>query len=72
MFHNSRELKEVLDTEYTLSIRNSDALTMGLQPSTPEIKVTDGQANLSGCVDISHSDVSESQRVKMDHPDSNG
>ena len=47
-------------------------LTVGLQSSTPEIKATDGQANVLGYGDISHLDVSVSQRAKMDNPDSNG
>ena len=46
-------------------------IAMELQLSAPEIKVTDGQANLLGHVDITHSDVSASQRVKMNNPDSN-
>ena len=76
MFQNSTELKEVLDTKKLL-VRNSNGLgdrniTMGLQSSTPEIEVTDGQADLLGHVDITHSDVSVSQRVKMDNPNSNG
>ena len=45
---------------------------MGLQSSTPEIQVTDGQAHRLGYVDITHSDVSVSQRIKVDSPDSNG
>ena len=72
MFGNSSEFKEVLDTQYKLFVRSSDAVPMGLQSSTPEMKVTDGLANLLGYVDIRHSDVSVSQRVKMDNPDSNG
>ena len=72
MFRNSSDFTEVLDTQYKLFVRSSDAVTMGLQSSTPKIKVTDGQANLLGYVDIRHSDVSVSQRVKMDNPDSNG
>ena len=76
MFQNSSEFKEVLNTQYKLFIKNSDALgyiniTMELQSSTAEIKVTDGQANLLGHVDITHPDVSLSQRIKMDNPDSN-
>ena len=30
MFQNSSEFKEVLDTQYKIFTRNSDALTMGL------------------------------------------
>ena len=57
--------------------RSSDALgdiniPMELQSLTPEIKVTDRQANLLGHVDITRSYVSVTQRVKMDNPDSNG
>ena len=74
MFQNSRECKEVLNTQYKVFIRNSDAsgdinITMGLQSSTPEIKVADGLANLLGHVDMTHS---VSPRVKIDNPDSNG
>ena len=45
---------------------------MELQSSTPEIKVTDGQANSSEHVDITHSHVSVSQGVKTKNPDCNG
>ena len=46
MFQNSSDFEEVLNTQYKLFIRNSDALrdiniTMELQSATPEIKVTD-------------------------------
>ena len=73
MFQNSSEFKDVLDTQYKFFMRNSDAftITMGFQSSTPEIKVTNGQADLLGHVDIAPSDVSVSQKVKMDNPDSN-
>ena len=44
MFQNSSELKEVLDTQYKLYIRNGDTagemnLTIGLESSTPEIHI---------------------------------
>ena len=45
---------------------------MGLESSTPKMKVTDGQVNLLEHVDITHSDVSVSQGVDMDHLGSNG
>ena len=43
MFQNSSECKKVLDAQYKLLIRSSDALghiniTIGLQSSTPELK----------------------------------
>ena len=75
MFQNSSECKEALDTQYQLCIRNSDALGdihvnihQRLKQQTP------GQV-IRTCrhySDITHSDVSVSQRVQMDNPDSNG
>ena len=50
--------------------RVSGQIAIGLESLTPEIKVTDRQVNLLGHIDISHSDVSVSQKVKMDNPDS--
>ena len=57
MFQNSSELKEVLDTQYKLYIRNGDALgdinlTVGLEASTPEIQLTDGKVNILGNLEI--------------------
>ena len=77
MFQNSSEFKEVLDGQYKLFIRNGDTLgdiniTVGLEASTPEIKLTNGNVNLLGNLDITHSDVSGSQRVKMNNPDTDG
>ena len=77
MFQNSSEFKEVLDTQYKLYIRNGDALgdinlTVGLEASTPEIKLTDANVNLLGHLDITHQTVSTSERVKIDNPDADG
>ena len=77
MFQNSSEIETVLDTQYKSSIKSSDALgniniPMELRSLTPEIKVTDRQADLLGHVDITRFYVSVSQRVKMDNPHSNG
>ena len=47
-------------------------MKMGLESSTPELRITDGQVNLLEHVDTTHADVSASQGVEMDHPDSNG
>ena len=47
-------------------------MKMGLESSTPELNITDGQVNLLKHVDTTHSDVSVSLGVDMDHPDSNG
>ena len=77
MFQNSSEFKEVLDTQYKLYIRNGDALgdinlTVGLEASTPEIKLTDANVNMLGHLDITHQTVSTSERVKIDNPDADG
>ena len=77
MFQNSSEFKEVLDTQYKLFIRNGDSLgdinlTVGLEASTPEIKITNSNINLLGNLDISHADVSGSNRAKFNNPDSDG
>ena len=77
MFQNSSELKEVLDTQYKLYIRNGDALgdinlTVGLEASTPEIQLTDGKVTLLGNLEITHTDASGSQRVLINNPDTDG
>ena len=77
MFQNSSEFKEVLDTQYKLYIRNGDALgdinlTVGLEASTPEIKITDGQVTLVGQLEITNTDVSGQQRVLINNPDDDG
>ena len=77
MFQNSSELKEVLDTQYKLYIRNGDTagemnLTMGLESSTPEIQLTDGKVTLLGNLEITHVDVSGQQRVLINNPDTDG
>ena len=77
MFQNSSELKEVLDTQYKLYIRNEDTagemnLTIGLESSTPEIQLTDGKVTLLGNLEITHVDVSGSQRVLINNPDTDG
>ena len=77
MFQNSSELKEVLDTQYKLYIRNGDTagemnLTIGLESSTPEIQLTDGKVNLLGNLEITHDDITGQQRVLINNPDDNG
>ena len=77
IFQNSSELKEVLDTQYKLYIRNGDTagemnLTIGLESSTPEIQLTDGKVTLLGNLEITHVDVSGSQRVLINNPDTDG
>ena len=77
MFQNSSELKEVLDTQYKLYIRNGDTagemnLTIGLESSTPEIQLSDGKVNILGNLEITHVDVSGQQRVLINNPDTDG
>ena len=77
MFQNSSELKEVLDTQYKLYIRNGDTagemnLTIGLESSTPEIQLTDGKVTLVGQLEITNTDVSGQQRVLINNPDNDG
>ena len=77
MFQKSSELKEVLDTQYKLYIRNGDTagemnLTIGLESSTPEIQLTEGKVNLLGNLEITHDDITGQQRVLINNPDDNG
>ena len=77
MFHNSNEFREVLNTQYKLFVRNGDTLgdtdlTVGLEASTPETKITNSQVNLIGHLDIAHSTATASERIKMDNADSHG
>ena len=77
MFQNASEFKEVLDGQYKLFVRNGDTtgsinLTVGLEASTPEIQLTNGQVNMLGHLDITHSTVSTSERVKIDNNDADG
>ena len=76
-FQNSSEFREVLDTQYKLYIRNADQagemnLIMGLESSTPEIKLTDGKVTLVGQLEITNTDVSGQQRVLINNPDDDG
>ena len=77
MFQNSSELKEVLDTQYKLYIRNGDTagemnLTIGLESSTPEIQLTDGKVNLLGNLEITHIDDAGKQKITINNPDNDG
>ena len=77
MFQNASEFKEVLDGQYKLFVSNGDTtgsinLTVGLEASTPEIQLTNANVNLLGHLDITHSTVSTSERVKLDNPDTDG
>ena len=78
LFQHSSGIKEtVTGSDYDLDIRNGDTdrainLIVGTIGSTPEIYISDANVNLLGNLDITHSTVSTSERVKMDNPDSDG
>ena len=76
LFQHSSGIKETLnDSNYDLDIRNGDTdrainLIVGTIGSTPEISISETIVNLLGNLDITHSAVATSERVKMDNPDS--
>ena len=78
LFQHSSGIKETLNgSDYDLDIRNGDTdrainLIVGTIGSTPEISVNEANVNLLGHLDFTHTDVSGSQRVKIDNPDSDG
>ena len=78
LFQHSSGIKETLNgSDYDLDIRNGDTdrainLIVGAIGSTPEISVSEASVNLLGNLDITHSDVSGSNRVKFNNPDSDG
>ena len=78
LFQHSSGIKEPLNgSDYDLDIRNGDTdraidLIAGAIGSTPEISVSGASVNLLGNLDITHSDVSGSNRVKFNNPDSDG
>ena len=78
LFQHSSAIYENLNgSDYDLVLRNGDTdrainLIVGAIGSTPEISISDANVNLLGNLNITHSDVSGSQRVKMDNPDSDG
>ena len=78
LFQHSSGIKETLNgSDYDLDIRNGDTdrainLIVGTIGSTPEITVNEANVNLLGHLDFTHTDVSGSQRVKIDNPDSDG
>ena len=78
LFQNSSGIKETLNgSAYDLDIRNGDTdrainLIVGTIGSTPEFSVQEAKVNLLGHLDITHTDVSGSQRVFIDNPDDNG
>ena len=78
LFQHSSGIYEELDgTDYNLISRNGDTdrainLIVGTIRSTPEISISEAQVNVLGHLDITHSTVSTSERVKIDNPDADG
>ena len=78
LFQHSSGIKETLNgSDYDLDIRNGDTdrainLIVGTIGSTPEISVNEANVNFLGHLDFTNTDVSGSQRVKIDNPDSDG
>ena len=76
MFQNSSELKEVLDGQYKLFVRNGDALgdinlTVGLESSTPEIKITDGKVKMNN-LEITQETISTVDQIQFLNTDAGG
>ena len=78
LFQHSSGIKETLNgSDYDLDIRNGDTdrainLIVGAIGSTPEIQLTEGKVNLLRNLEITHTDVSGSQRVLINNPDTDG
>ena len=76
MFQNSSELKEVLDGQYKLFVRNGDTLgdinlTVGLEASTPEIKLTDGKVKMNN-LEITQETISTVDQIQFLNTDAGG
>ena len=78
LFQHSSGIKETLNgSDYDLDTRNGDTdrainLIVGTIGSTPQVKLTNSNDNLLGHLDITHSTVSTSERVKLDNSDADG
>ena len=78
LFQHSSGIKETLNgSDYDLDVRNGDTdrainLIVGAIGSTPEISISEANVNLLGNLDITHSTVSTSERIKIDNPDADG
>ena len=76
MFQNSSELKEVLDGQYKLFVRNGDTLgdinlTVGLESSTPEFKITDGKVKMNN-LEITQETISTVDQIQFLNTDAGG
>ena len=78
LFQHSSGIKETLNgSDYDLDIRNGDTdrainLIVGAIGSTPEMSISEASVNLLGNLDITHSTVSTSERIRYNIPDING
>ena len=78
LFQHSSGIKETLNgSDYDLDIRNGDTdrainFIVGTVGSTPEVAISNANVNMSGHLDVTHSTVSTSERVKIDNPDADG
>ena len=78
LFQHSSGIHEVLNgTDYDLLIWNggtdrSIIFRVGAVGTTPELQIDDGKVNLLGNLEITHADVSGSQRVLINNPDTDG
>ena len=78
LFQHSSTIHEVLNgTDYDLLIWNGDTdrsiiFRVGAVGTTPELQIDDGKVNLLGNLEITHADVSGSQRVLINNPDTDG
>ena len=77
-FNIHQVLRNTLNgSDYDLDIRNGDTdrsinMIVGTVGSTPELSLSEAKVTLLGNLDITHSTVSTSERVKMDNPGSDG
>ena len=78
LFQHSSGIKETLNgSDYDLDIRNGDTdratnLRIGAIGSTPELSLSEAKVTLLGNLEITHVDVSGSQRVLINNPDTDG
>ena len=78
LFQHSSGIKETFNgSDYDFDIRNGDTdrainFTIGAIGSTPEIQLTEEKIHLFGNLEVTHVDVSGSQRVIFNNPDTDG
>ena len=78
LFQHSSAIYENLNGgDYDLILRNGDtdrsiSFIVGAIGSTPELQLDDGKVILLGNLEITHFDVSGSQRVLINNPDTDG